>query len=382
MLYTVNTTLSDPDYRDFRFIPDSEGPFPASLDLLPFVQEVEDQDVYGTCVANGLCSQAESIAKANSMSFDLSRMYLYMRGRQISGLGPETEGMIPRGAYKALKQWGSPDESSWPYVPENQHAIPPPIIDQLAGTRKAIKYEAVIPPGDSQMEAPERIMKIKAALNQGMQVGYASWVTESLRHLAGDWKTHNYLMLDQDDMIGAHFWLIIGYDDASQRFLCQNSWGSGYGDGGFFGLHYHAVAEIGVEAWVLRNYNGWYNRQAPSIRRELINFANLNFRIVPPLELVGQTRKLWIVAKSPDNVWRYKPDLNVNNFAAVSGPVPECAEIVLEDVVNDLFVLRDYDIFGQGLRPFAGWNVYVGYGLTYAEAHAGAALICTIPNNL
>jgi hypothetical protein len=30
----------------------------------------------------------------------------------------------------------------------------------------------------------------------------------------------------------------IGYDDDSQRFLCENSWGPKWGDGGFFGIPY------------------------------------------------------------------------------------------------------------------------------------------------
>jgi hypothetical protein len=44
---------------------------------------------------------------------------------------------------------------------------------------------------------------------------------------------------------GGHAILIVGYDDVNQCFICKNSWGTGWGEGGFFRISY---AEVGGTA--------------------------------------------------------------------------------------------------------------------------------------
>jgi C1A family cysteine protease len=38
--------------------------------------------------------------------------------------------------------------------------------------------------------------------------------------------------------VGGHAVLCVGYDDSTQRFLCRNSWGDGWGQGGYFTIPY------------------------------------------------------------------------------------------------------------------------------------------------
>ena len=51
-----------------------------------------------------------------------------------------------------------------------------------------------------------------------------------------NWKTHDWD--NKSPSGGGHAVVIIGYDDATQRFLVQNSWGPNWADGGFFGFPY------------------------------------------------------------------------------------------------------------------------------------------------
>jgi hypothetical protein len=37
---------------------------------------------------------------------------------------------------------------------------------------------------------------------------------------------------------GGHAILLIGYDDVNQCFICKNSWGAGWGEGGYFRIAY------------------------------------------------------------------------------------------------------------------------------------------------
>jgi len=44
---------------------------------------------------------------------------------------------------------------------------------------------------------------------------------------------------------GLHAILIVGYDDAQQCWICKNSWGTGWGENGFFRIYYDDVSFFG-----------------------------------------------------------------------------------------------------------------------------------------
>ena len=43
---------------------------------------------------------------------------------------------------------------------------------------------------------------------------------------------------------GGHAILIVGYDDANQYFICKNSWGTGWGEQGFFRIAYSELNSV------------------------------------------------------------------------------------------------------------------------------------------
>ena len=46
-----------------------------------------------------------------------------------------------------------------------------------------------------------------------------------------------------ESLLGGHAVLCCGYDDDTQRVLCLNSWGSGFGDKGYFTLPYAYITD-------------------------------------------------------------------------------------------------------------------------------------------
>jgi hypothetical protein len=44
-------------------------------------------------------------------------------------------------------------------------------------------------------------------------------------------------------VLGGHAVLAVGYDDASQRFIVSNSWGSGWGMKGYFTIPYSYLTD-------------------------------------------------------------------------------------------------------------------------------------------
>jgi C1A family cysteine protease len=47
--------------------------------------------------------------------------------------------------------------------------------------------------------------------------------------------------------------LIVGYDDVSQRFILQNSWGTSVGQKGFFEIDYNYIlnSDLTWDLWIL-----------------------------------------------------------------------------------------------------------------------------------
>jgi C1A family cysteine protease len=60
--------------------------------------------------------------------------------------------------------------------------------------------------------------------------------------------------------IGGHAILIVGYDDNRQCFICKNSWGSGWGESGYFRIAYSQVTRYGTYNYIFASYNIAYLR--------------------------------------------------------------------------------------------------------------------------
>ena len=54
--------------------------------------------------------------------------------------------------------------------------------------------------------------------------------------------------------LGGHAVMAVGYDDASQRFLARNSWGTSWGMGGYFTMPYSYLTDSNLadDFWVVR----------------------------------------------------------------------------------------------------------------------------------
>lgn len=218
----------------------------SAVDLLPDVFEVEDQGTLGSCTANAGCSALELMYKRAGQPVDLSRLYLYYWERREHGLVGDV-GAMPSQITEQLKRRGTCLESTWPYDPALLDVQPPPEADaEAAGFR--ILGDDFIQLAIADLDTI--IERIRASLCAGIPVLQTSMITQSFMRLRDqrDWRTNSFSMAtdETNQVLGLHETLIIGFDDAAQMFLCQNSWGPAWGDGGFFGVPYRYMGN----AWI------------------------------------------------------------------------------------------------------------------------------------
>jgi hypothetical protein len=90
-----------------------------------------------------------------------------------------------------------------------------------------------------------RYAELKHLLAMGVPIIWEMKVTPDLYALAGqrDWRKHA-ISTDTSQATGQHYVCIVGYDDDAGRWLVENSWGAGWGDGGFFGVPYTSFQSL------------------------------------------------------------------------------------------------------------------------------------------
>ena len=85
--------------------------------------------------------------------------------------------------------------------------------------------------------------EVKRLLCFGVPVIMEIKVTPDVDNASGPWRTHK-IGTDTSVTRGQHYVSIVGFDDDAGRFLVENSWGPGWGDGGFFGVPYSSMPAL------------------------------------------------------------------------------------------------------------------------------------------
>lgn len=206
---------------------------PASVDMRPNTESVDDQKALGSCVAHAAQTALEIARVRAGVPSDLSRLYLYYFVQLLGGtLGSPSGGGYTYQIGEVVERGGVCLEATWPYNTANQGVEPP----QQAMDEGLATY----PKGSTHFERIGDLADLKSTLARGMPVMLTMYVHRDLLTLGNNWRTHEWDI--QAMPVGLHCVCAIGYDDACERVLIENSWGSSFGDGGFFGIPYSYFA--------------------------------------------------------------------------------------------------------------------------------------------
>ena len=251
---------SPPDSRDYQYASSGES-LPRKVDLRSDVYEIEDQSTIGSCTANATCSALELMSKRAEKNCDLSRLFMYYETRLMENrIGQD--GAALRDALKSANKSGVPLEEVWPYDISKVDAKPSDESYADALSRMLTRYEAVpLSTIGSDVGYWDAINNLKAALAEGLPVVIAMSVNRTIFDMKGPLSTQNYSLRDEATFkdypsVGNHAVVLVGYDDGGGYFIFQNSWGDGWGDGGYGAIRYGVIGGAIIEAWVVRGFNG------------------------------------------------------------------------------------------------------------------------------
>jgi papain like protease len=180
-----------------------------------YVTPVTDQGGCGSCVSFGTIATLESMVLIeHNLATDLSEAELLFCG------GGSCGGWWPDSAVNYLTSKGVAQESCFPYVATN---VPCSTCAKRDG--EAIKVLQHL----TLMDVTQR-KDYLYFIGPTMCVfevfsDFYSYHSGVYSHVAGG-------------SVGLHCVEVIGYDDFESCWICKNSWGSGWGDGGFFKIAY------------------------------------------------------------------------------------------------------------------------------------------------
>lgn len=193
------------------------------------LSDILDQGNIGSCVPNAF---AFCISLKTNKTLNMSRLYHYVNSRILdsSPLNKDA-GTTVRTACKAIKNYGTVLESSYPYNPNIFVKFPPLSIYKSAILFNNFSYTFV----------KQDLISIKNCLNTFKSpIIFALLVFDSfLRPQVANTGMVPMPNIKKDRLLGGHCMNIVGYNDESRRFRCINSWGRGWGKDGMCMLPYN-----------------------------------------------------------------------------------------------------------------------------------------------
>jgi C1A family cysteine protease len=139
---------------------------------------------------------------------------------------------------------GACPESMWPYVEDVFADMPPAPCFKIGKLHPAVNYSRV----------SQDLGTMKACLAAGYPFVLGFTVYESFE---SDDVAHTGVVQLPDvseTSMGGHAVMAVGYDDPSGRFLVRNSWGVGWGMGGYFTIPYAYLTDenLADDFWTIR----------------------------------------------------------------------------------------------------------------------------------
>lgn len=244
-----------PDQRDKVFSPTTAlgklgaAPLPASTDLRQLCPAVYDQGKLGSCTANALAAAFDFDRHKEGRPFMTpSRLFIYWNERDMEGTVSSDAGARIRDGVKVLRKIGTPPETDWPYDITTFTEKPNTKSFTDAEKNEALTYLRITRPHTA------KTYDMQACLASGYPFVAGIGIYESFEN--PDVATTGIVPMPAPDeqLLGGHAILVVGYDTAKSQFIVRNSWGESWGDHGYFYLPFDYLSDerLASDMWVIQ----------------------------------------------------------------------------------------------------------------------------------
>lgn len=198
----------------------------------PTMPPIYNQGNLGGCVGNGVTACVEQTLGIEGKNIGpMSRLMCYYNARRIEGTTSEDAGAMISDGVTGVANWGLCTEELWPYDISKFASMPPPKARNQAARHKAIKSYSV----------NQKSADLKQCIAEGYGVVFGFTVYDGFESDAVA-KTGVLQMPKRGEQIaGGHCTVLVGWDDPSRRYIVRNSWGTDWGQLGYFLMPYDYV---------------------------------------------------------------------------------------------------------------------------------------------
>ena len=213
-----------PDHRDHICKLEAMPGVSKNIDLRTtgHMPPVYDQGQTSSCTGNGVAACVQYGLKAQSRhDFVPSRLFIYYNERLMEGTVHDDAGAYIRDGIKVVANIGAPPEDLWPFDVNN--LLVKPTDNVYSEAKKGIikQYSRV----------PIKLANIQNVLTHGIPIVFGCTLYQSFE--SNQVASNGMVPMPglNENVVGGHCMVIVGSNDT--HFIVRNSWGSGWGDGGY-----------------------------------------------------------------------------------------------------------------------------------------------------
>jgi C1A family cysteine protease len=215
------------------------------VDLRQYCSTIENQGNLGSCTGNAIAGAIELLHKRQNRTLDISRLFIYYYERMFIGTVNYDSGAYIRDGIKACYTYGAPTENLWPYNISKFRTAPSKTALTDAAKRKVTSYQRATD-----------FNQVIDAITSGYPVTigfsvYSSFDSPTVARTG----IMPYPDTKKERLLGGHAVLLVGYNKNNNTFIARNSWGTNWGDNGYFYMPFQVIQNTSMSSdfWVIKS---------------------------------------------------------------------------------------------------------------------------------